>query len=80
LIPSTFEKNFSLFITKNPQFTVEITLSLQKEKIDISQNHHVFTQLISDHKACAQSSNIKIPFSLAIFFISKIFAGFQNVC
>jgi hypothetical protein len=57
----------------------EITLSLQNEKIEISQNHQTFFQLISAQSECAQSSIKKIFFSSQNFFISIKFAGFQNV-
>jgi hypothetical protein len=74
------QKYFSLFITKNHQLTVEITLSLQKENTDKSQKVPTFFHSYSAHKLCAQSSIKKILFSSAIFLISQIFAGFQKVC
>jgi hypothetical protein len=67
-------------IINNHQVTVEITLSLPVEKIAKSQNIQSFFHLISEPKLCAQSSIIKISFSLAIFNIFEILEGFQNVC
>jgi len=71
---------FLLFISKNHQVTDDITLSLQVEKILISQKVQTFLSFILAHKACAQSSITIKLFFLAIFIISGIFEGFQKVC
>jgi hypothetical protein len=58
-------------------------LSLQNEKIEISQNHQTFfgqnSQLNSVQRECAQSSIKKIFFSSQKFFIFSKSAGFQKV-
>jgi hypothetical protein len=43
-------KYLLLFINKNPQLTLDITLSLQVEKIEKSQKVPNFLEFTSDHK------------------------------